>query len=160
MSCTHGIHRSAWANEPTGKPQVSNLQRTATGGDHDQAKVWRPFDLSASRAERDGIRITALESGDADAVFAMLGRCSLTTLYHRFHGMTDGISHATQVLANAADQSSYAAWNTDQCVGLASLAAIVKGPPMSACWSRTSGNGEGWAPRSWERSLLRPGNAG
>jgi GNAT superfamily N-acetyltransferase len=68
------------------------------------------------------VRIAALRRGDAEAVFAMLSRCSAATMYHRFHGVTDGISHATKLMAGAADLSAYAAWHADRCVGLASLA--------------------------------------
>ena len=75
------------------------------------------------RARRQGrIRIAALQPGDAAAVMAMLGRCSTATLYHRFHGVTDGVFYAAQLLDHAADQDAYAAWSADTCVGLASLA--------------------------------------
>jgi GNAT superfamily N-acetyltransferase len=60
----------------------------------------------------------------------MLGRCSTATLYHRFHGPTNGMAYATTLLA-AADTAAesdghgdaYAAWVDGQCVGLASLHA-------------------------------------
>jgi GNAT superfamily N-acetyltransferase len=72
--------------------------------------------------ERNRIRIAALEPGDGEAVMAMLGRCSSTTLYHRFHGVTDGVAHVTQVLTEIPGQDAFGAWCADRCVGLASLA--------------------------------------
>ncbi|HSS10369.1 MAG TPA: GNAT family N-acetyltransferase, partial [Acidimicrobiales bacterium] len=78
-------------------------------------------------ADQDRIRIATLERGDAEAVLAMLGRCSPATLYHRFHGVTDGLSHATQVLAGATGQDAYGAWSADSCVGLACLAVSSDG---------------------------------
>jgi GNAT superfamily N-acetyltransferase len=76
------------------------------------------------RAVREGarFRIAALGPGDAQAVIAMLGRCSPATRYHRFHGVTDGRSHVTQLLAEIPDHGAYGAWIGGSCVGLASLA--------------------------------------
>ena len=51
----------------------------------------------------------------------MVGRCSAMTLYRRFHGVTDGVRYAEQVLADAAGHDSYAAWSGDRCVGLGNL---------------------------------------
>ena len=51
----------------------------------------------------------------------MLGRCSSMTLYHRFHGITDGVAYARHVLANADGHDSYLAWSEDRCVGVGSL---------------------------------------
>ncbi len=51
----------------------------------------------------------------------MVGRCTAMTLYRRFHGVTDGVSFAQQVLADAAGHDSYAAWSGDRCVGLGDL---------------------------------------
>ena len=51
----------------------------------------------------------------------MLGRCSSMTLYHHFHGITDGVAYARHVLANADGHDSYLAWSEDRCVGVGSL---------------------------------------
>jgi GNAT superfamily N-acetyltransferase len=64
------------------------------------------------------IRITVLEDADAEALLAMVGRCSAMTLYCRFHGVAAGVSYFQKVLADAAGQNSYAAWIGDRCVGL------------------------------------------
>ena len=77
---------------------------------------------SAGRVGGVQIRVAAFQRGDAQGVVAMLRRCSAATLYHRFHGLTDGVSHITRVLADAAGQELYGAWSGDSCIGLASLA--------------------------------------
>jgi RimJ/RimL family protein N-acetyltransferase len=76
--------------------------------------AWRPED--------GRVRIAALQRDDADAVLAMLGRCSAASRYLRFHGATDGVSHAKWVLGNPAGVHTYGAWNGGRCIGLASLA--------------------------------------
>jgi RimJ/RimL family protein N-acetyltransferase len=67
------------------------------------------------------IRIAVLELADSEALLGMLGRCSPTALYRRFHGVTDGIFYAQQVLAAAGDRDSYVAWIGKECVGLGNL---------------------------------------
>jgi hypothetical protein len=62
---------------------------------------------SAGRVGGVQIRVAAFQRGDAQAVLAMLMRCSAATLYHRFHGLTDGVSHITRVVADAAGQELY-----------------------------------------------------
>ena len=83
--------------------------------------------LTPGAVDDASIRIEALECSDAESVLAMLGRCSAATLYHRFHGVTDGVSHATQLIAHAADRDAFVAWSADRCVGLASLAVDDEG---------------------------------
>jgi GNAT superfamily N-acetyltransferase len=67
------------------------------------------------------IRIAVLEHADSEALLGMLGRCSPTSLYRRFHGVTDGIFYAHQVLAAAGCRDSYVAWVGKDCVGLGNL---------------------------------------
>jgi GNAT superfamily N-acetyltransferase len=67
------------------------------------------------------LRVTVLEDSDSEALLAMLGRCSPTALYRRFHGVTDGIFYAQQVLAAANCRDSYVAWIGKKCVGLGNL---------------------------------------
>jgi GNAT superfamily N-acetyltransferase len=69
----------------------------------------------------DRVRVASLEYSDSEALLAMLARCSPTTLYRRFHGVTDGVPYARQVLSGSADQDSFAAWIGDRCVGLGNL---------------------------------------
>ena len=54
-------------------------------------------------------------------VLAMLGRCSRESLFMRFHGATDGRSHALD-LARRSDHRTLGAWNGADCVGLATVA--------------------------------------
>ena len=69
----------------------------------------------------DRIRVKILEPADSEALLAMVGRRSAMTLYRRFHGVTDGICYAQQVLADPAGHDSYTGWNWDRCVGLGDL---------------------------------------
>jgi GNAT superfamily N-acetyltransferase len=67
--------------------------------------------------------VTAVSPADGDQVLAMLSRCSSWTLYRRFHGVTDGMAYARQLLTAGRGQDSYGAWVGGRCVGLASLHA-------------------------------------
>jgi len=69
----------------------------------------------------DRIRVTVLEPADSEALLAMVGRCSPTALYRRFHGITNGVSYAQQVLADTGCRDSFAAWSGEDCVGLGNL---------------------------------------
>jgi GNAT superfamily N-acetyltransferase len=70
------------------------------------------------------IRILRLQPAHAEPLLAMLRRCSRATLYHRFHGVTDGVSYVLKVLESCPRTDSYAAWSADRCVGLASIHAL------------------------------------
>ena len=52
---------------------------------------------------------------------ACLPRCSPTALYRRFHGVTNGIFYAHQIVAAAESRDSYVAWIGTECVGLGNL---------------------------------------
>jgi GNAT superfamily N-acetyltransferase len=52
----------------------------------------------------------------------MVGRCSRTTLSHRFHGSTDGIAYARAQLRRSTD-IVHAAWWQGACVALGVLAS-------------------------------------
>ena len=66
-------------------------------------------------------RVAVLEHADSEALLGMLGRCSPTSLYRRFHGVTNGIFYAQQVLAAAGGRDSYVAWIGEECVGVGNL---------------------------------------
>lgn len=66
-------------------------------------------------------RVAVLEHADSEALLGMLGRCSPTSLHRRFHGVTNGIFYAQQVLAAAGGRDSYVAWIGKKCVGLGNL---------------------------------------
>ena len=66
-------------------------------------------------------RIAVLEPTDSGALLGLLARCSSTALYRRFHGVTNGIFYAQQILAAAEGRDSYVAWIGKECVGLGNL---------------------------------------
>src|SRR5580692_9864101 len=59
-------------------------------------------------------------ASDLEAVLAMLARCSRVTLFHRFHGITDGVAYYGALLRDRVDQTLLA-WHGSTCVGVASL---------------------------------------
>jgi GNAT superfamily N-acetyltransferase len=104
---------------------MSSVDTTVTvdAPDHGDARQCEGSDtLNGLPVGRHEVRVVALEQSDTEEVFAMLRRCTNASLYRRFHGVTDGTSHATNALAGADDQDAYGAWSGDRCIGLASLA--------------------------------------
>jgi GNAT superfamily N-acetyltransferase len=85
---------------------------------------------------------------DTGAVLAMLGRCSRASLYHRFHGVTDGVAYFTALLrdrpanrpANRPADRTLLAWHGSACVAVASLGAgptgIDLGVLVEDAWQR------------------------
>ena len=67
------------------------------------------------------LRIAVLEPADSGALLGLLARCSPTALYRRFHGVTNGIFYAQQIVAAAESRDSYVAWIGKECVGLGNL---------------------------------------
>jgi GNAT superfamily N-acetyltransferase len=65
---------------------------------------------------------------DTPAVLAMVRRCSSTTLFHRFHGPTDGISYTSEALHRAGD-ILVLAWEGERCVGMAQLGGPLASSP-------------------------------
>jgi GNAT superfamily N-acetyltransferase len=51
----------------------------------------------------------------------MVGRCSPSALYHRFHGNTDGTAYVRHLVATSGHET-LTAWSGVRCVGLATLA--------------------------------------
>jgi len=51
----------------------------------------------------------------------MLGRCSTSSLFHRFHGPGDGIAYTVTQLQRR-DDMVFLAWEDDQCIGMGVLA--------------------------------------
>lgn len=62
---------------------------------------------------------------ELSALLAMLRRCSKRTLLHRFHGFTDGVAYATELVAPDPERVVLQAWDGERCVGLATLAGPV-----------------------------------
>jgi GNAT superfamily N-acetyltransferase len=67
------------------------------------------------------LRIAVLEPADSQALLGLLARCSATALYRRFHGVTNGVFYAQQIVAAAESRDSYVAWIGKECVGLGNL---------------------------------------
>jgi|GEM_PF-1082182 GNAT superfamily N-acetyltransferase len=64
---------------------------------------------------------------DLQAVLAMVARCSRSTLYHRFHGPTDGVAYYDALLRNRTVDPTLLAWQGSTCVGVASLGVGATG---------------------------------
>jgi GNAT superfamily N-acetyltransferase len=62
-----------------------------------------------------------------DAVLAMAARCSRTTLFHRFHGFTDGVAYFKALLGDQTTNETHLAWYGSHCVGLATIAPTPGG---------------------------------
>ena len=64
---------------------------------------------------------------DTGAVLAMLSRCSGATLFHRFHGLTDGVAYFGTLLRDGPVEQTLLAWCRSRCVGVATLGAGATG---------------------------------
>jgi len=51
----------------------------------------------------------------------MLARCSRSSLFHRFHGFTDGVAYYSALLRDRPIDQTLIAWHGSTCVGVASL---------------------------------------
>jgi GNAT superfamily N-acetyltransferase len=65
--------------------------------------------------------VTRATVTDTPAVLDMVGRCSSISLFHRFHGPSDGLVYTRALLARQSIDETLVAWHGDACVGLASL---------------------------------------
>lgn len=61
------------------------------------------------------------------AVLAMMARCSRSTLFHRFHGFTDGVAYTRTLLRAHPRDETLIAWYRSACVGLATLGLDTTG---------------------------------
>jgi GNAT superfamily N-acetyltransferase len=80
--------------------------------------IQEPSAPSLLVAEVEVLRPTA---SDTEAVLAMLGRCSHASLFHRFHGFTDGVAYFGALLRDRPDDQTLLAWSGRSCVGVATL---------------------------------------
>lgn len=73
--------------------------------------------------------VTLLRSAtsDTEAVLTMLSRCSRTTLFHRFHGLTDGVGYFAALLGDGPLDHTLLAWYRSTCVGVATLGGGATG---------------------------------
>ena len=68
-----------------------------------------------------GVAVLGPTASDTEAVLAMLARCSRGTLFHRFHGLTDGVAYYGALLRDRPVDPTLLAWHGSTCVGVASL---------------------------------------
>jgi GNAT superfamily N-acetyltransferase len=66
-------------------------------------------------------------ASDTAAVLAMLARCSDATLFHRFHGITDGAAHFGALLQDGPAQQTLLAWHGSNCIGVATFGVVATG---------------------------------
>ncbi|MGD0560642.1 MAG: GNAT family N-acetyltransferase, partial [Streptosporangiaceae bacterium] len=58
---------------------------------------------------------------DTEALLAMVGRCSRASLFHRFHGFTDGVAYFSALLRDRPDDKTLLAWSGSTCVAVGTL---------------------------------------
>jgi len=82
-----------------------------------------------SASPRGVAEVTVLRSAvsDTQAVLAMLGRCSRASLFHRFHGFTDGAAYFAALLRDRPANETLLAWSRSTCVGVATLGVGATG---------------------------------
>jgi N-acetylglutamate synthase-like GNAT family acetyltransferase len=73
------------------------------------------------------VKVLRPAASDTEAVLTMLSRCSPHSLFHRFHGFTDGADYFGTLLRDRAVDETFVAWNESSCVGVASLSAGATG---------------------------------
>jgi GNAT superfamily N-acetyltransferase len=56
---------------------------------------------------------------NTEAALAMLTRCSQASLFHRFHGFTDGVAYTHALFRDQMAGDTLVAWHRSRCVGLA-----------------------------------------
>jgi GNAT superfamily N-acetyltransferase len=74
-----------------------------------------------------GVRVLRPSASDTEAVLEMLGRCSRTSLFHRFHGFTGGGDYFGALLRDRPIDQTFLAWYGSSCVGVATLGVGTTG---------------------------------
>lgn len=95
--------------------------------DHHMTTVITVQAPSPPPASSSDVTLRKATASDTEALVNMLSRCSRTTLFHRFHGLTDGVAYFGTLLRNASDDQTLLAWRRSTCVGVATLAAGATG---------------------------------
>jgi GNAT superfamily N-acetyltransferase len=73
------------------------------------------------------VRVLRPAASDTEAVLEMLGRCSRATLFHRFHGFTDGADYFGTLLRDGPVDETFLAWHESRCVGVATFGVGATG---------------------------------
>ena len=75
----------------------------------------------AAQTPASQLHIRALSPEQLHDLLKMVGRCSPSSLFHRFHGITDGTAYVRHLVATSGHET-LTAWSGARCVGLATLA--------------------------------------
>jgi GNAT superfamily N-acetyltransferase len=67
------------------------------------------------------LHIRALSPEQLHDLLKMVGRCSSSSLFHRFHGITDRTAYVRHLVATSGHET-LTAWSGARCVGVATLA--------------------------------------
>jgi GNAT superfamily N-acetyltransferase len=67
------------------------------------------------------VHVRALVPEQLRDLLSMVGRCSPSSLFHRFHGITDGTTYLRHLVATPGHET-LTAWSDVHCVGVATLA--------------------------------------
>jgi GNAT superfamily N-acetyltransferase len=78
-------------------------------------------------APKLGVWLAPAAATDTAAVLAMLSRCSRQSLYHRFHGYTDGVAYTRSLLSQGRSDDNLLAWNGSTCIGMATTGCDERG---------------------------------
>jgi GNAT superfamily N-acetyltransferase len=90
-----------------------------------QAGNWTDRDrVDQAPAE---IQVGPARPADEAVVCAMVSQCSGMSLYHRFHGSTDGLAYTRALFATGSISRTLLAWIHGVCVGMANLAPDDEG---------------------------------
>lgn len=82
---------------------------------------------SAESHDVCGVMVLRADASDTDAVLTMLSRCSRETLFHRFHGLTDGVAYFESLFRDGPVGETLLAWHRSACVGVATLGVGATG---------------------------------
>jgi len=74
-----------------------------------------------------GVAVLPATAPDTEALLAMLGRCSRASLFHRFHGFTDGVAYFSALLRDRPAGKTLLAWSGSTCVAVGTLGADSAG---------------------------------
>ncbi|HXL92289.1 MAG TPA: GNAT family N-acetyltransferase [Streptosporangiaceae bacterium] len=74
-----------------------------------------------------GVTVLPPAVPDTEALLAMLGRCSRVSLFHRFHGFTDGVAYFAALLRDRPDDQTLLAWSGSTCVGVGTIGVDAAG---------------------------------
>jgi GNAT superfamily N-acetyltransferase len=116
---------------------------------------------SGSPWSTDGlILLAAARPANISAVLRMMSRCSRSTLFHRFHGYTDGIAYTRRLLEGQVGHQTLVAWRNGSCIGLATLTIDTDGRAELAVLVEDAWQRRGVGTRMVEALLERARTAG